>query len=85
MLLYGISMIYGATGSVDLQVVADVIARQGTDNLVLVFGLVFLVVGLSFKLGAVPFPHVAAGCLSGRSDFGDAYTSARHPSWRRLP
>ena len=55
MLLYGISMIYGATGSVDLQVVADAVARQGRDNLVLVFGLVFLVVGLSFKLGAVPF------------------------------
>jgi NADH-quinone oxidoreductase subunit N len=55
MLLYGISMIYGATGSVDLQVVADAVARQGADNLVLVFGLVFLVVGLSFKLGAVPF------------------------------
>jgi NADH-quinone oxidoreductase subunit N len=35
--------------------VADVVAGQGTDNLVLVFGLVFLVVGLSFKLGAVPF------------------------------
>lgn len=55
MLLYGISMIYGATGSVDLQVVADSVANQGVDNLVLVFGLVFLVVGLSFKLGAVPF------------------------------
>ncbi len=55
MLLYGISMIYGATGSVDLQSVADEVGKQGTDNLVLVFGLVFLVVGLSFKLGAVPF------------------------------
>ena len=55
MLLYGISMVYGATGSVDLQVIADVIAKQGTSNLVLVFGLVFLVVGLAFKLGAVPF------------------------------
>ncbi|MBE2295202.1 MAG: NADH-quinone oxidoreductase subunit NuoN [Phycisphaerales bacterium] len=55
MLLYGISMIYGATGSVDLQVVADATARQGANNLVLVFGLVFLVVGLAFKLGAVPF------------------------------
>ncbi|HRC72679.1 MAG TPA: NADH-quinone oxidoreductase subunit NuoN, partial [Candidatus Competibacter sp.] len=55
MLLYGISMIYGATGSVDLQVIADAVAKQGRDNLVLVFGLVFLVVGLAFKLGAVPF------------------------------
>jgi NADH-quinone oxidoreductase subunit N len=56
MLLYGISMIYGATGSVDLQIIADaVIVAPGTENLVLVFGLVFLVVGLAFKLGAVPF------------------------------
>ena len=55
MLLYGISMIYGATGSVDLQSVANEMGKQGVDNLVLVFGLVFLVVGLSFKLGAVPF------------------------------
>ena len=55
MLLYGISMIYGATGSGDLQLVADAAGKQGVDNLVLVFGLVFLVVGLSFKLGAVPF------------------------------
>ena len=55
MLLYGISMVYGATGSVDLQVIADAVAKQGRDNLVLVFGLVFLVVGLAFKLGAVPF------------------------------
>jgi len=55
MLLYGISMIYGATGSIDLQVVSDAVARQGMNNPVLVFGLVFLVVGLSFKLGAVPF------------------------------
>jgi NADH-quinone oxidoreductase subunit N len=55
MLLYGISMIYGVTGSIDLQVVSDAVARQGMNNPVLVFGLVFLVVGLSFKLGAVPF------------------------------
>jgi NADH-quinone oxidoreductase subunit N len=56
MLLYGISMIYGATGSVDLQVIADAaVAMPGSEDLVLVFGLVFLVVGLAFKLGAVPF------------------------------
>lgn len=55
MLLYGISMIYGATGSVDLQAIADAVSQQGAGNMVLVFGLVFLVVGLAFKLGAVPF------------------------------
>ncbi|AGA89444.1 proton-translocating NADH-quinone oxidoreductase, chain N [Thioflavicoccus mobilis 8321] len=55
MLLYGISMLYGATGSLELAEVAKVVAEQGMDNLVLVFGLAFLVVGIGFKFGAVPF------------------------------
>ncbi len=55
MLLYGMSMIYGATGSLDLAVIADAITAPGSDNLILVFGLCFLVVGLAFKFGAVPF------------------------------
>jgi NADH-quinone oxidoreductase subunit N len=53
MLLYGISMIYGATGSILFSGVAA--GLLGADKLVLVFGLVFLVIGLAFKLGAVPF------------------------------
>jgi len=55
MLLYGMSMIYGATGTMDLQGIADAIRTNGTDDIMLVFGLVFLVVGLAFKLGAAPF------------------------------
>ena len=55
MLLYGISMIYGATGSIDLATVAKAAAAQGMGNKVLVFGLAFLVVGIGFKFGAVPF------------------------------
>ena len=55
MLLYGMSMIYGATGTMDLYQVADAIRVNGTDDVMLVFGLVFLVVGLAFKFGAVPF------------------------------
>jgi NADH-quinone oxidoreductase subunit N len=55
MLLYGISMIYGATGSIVFPEVAKAVSAAGMDNLVLVFGLVFVVIGLSFKLGAVPF------------------------------
>ena len=55
MLLYGISMIYGVSGSLDLRQVAVAIAQQDHLNIVLVFGLVFLVIGLAFKLGAVPF------------------------------
>jgi NADH-quinone oxidoreductase subunit N len=55
MLLYGMSMIYGATGSMDLQQVAEAVKSIGSDDLMLTFGLVFLVVGLAFKLGVVPF------------------------------
>ncbi len=55
MLLYGMSMIYGATGSLDLATIADAVAAPGSDSLILVFGLCFLVVGLAFKFGAVPF------------------------------
>ncbi|MBK1644484.1 NADH-quinone oxidoreductase subunit N [Thiocapsa imhoffii] len=55
MLLYGVSMIYGATGSVEFGPVAQAVAEQGMDNTVLVFGIVFLVVGIGFKFGAVPF------------------------------
>ncbi|MGD8345998.1 MAG: NADH-quinone oxidoreductase subunit NuoN [Lysobacterales bacterium] len=55
MLLYGMSMIYGATGSLDLAVIADAIRTMGSDDIMLIFGLVFLVVGLAFKFGAVPF------------------------------
>jgi NADH-quinone oxidoreductase subunit N len=55
MLLYGMSMIYGATGSLDLYQISAAITERGTDDVILVFGLVFMVVGLSFKLGVVPF------------------------------
>jgi NADH-quinone oxidoreductase subunit N len=55
MLLYGASMIYGATGSIELGAIAQAVAGQGLQNKVLVFGLVFLVVGIGFKFGAVPF------------------------------
>jgi len=54
MLLYGMSMLYGTTGSLDLANIAhSVLAKQ--NNIMLIFGLVFILVGVSFKLGAVPF------------------------------
>ena len=55
MLLYGFSMIYGATGSITFPVMAEVIAAGNVDKTVLSFGVVFVVIGLAFKLGAVPF------------------------------
>ncbi|MGV3493120.1 MAG: NADH-quinone oxidoreductase subunit NuoN [Ramlibacter sp.] len=54
-LLYGLSMIYGATGSLEIGTVAKVIATGQVKHTVLVFGLVFIVAGLAFKLGAAPF------------------------------
>jgi NADH-quinone oxidoreductase subunit N len=54
-MLYGISMVYGATGSLDITRIAQVAAAGGTDKTILVFGLVFLVAGMAFKLGAAPF------------------------------
>lgn len=54
-LLYGMSMLYGATGSLDIATVLKVIASGQIKHQVLVFGLVFIVAGLAFKLGAAPF------------------------------
>ena len=54
-LLYGMSMMYGATGSLDIPRVFDRIATGHINHDVLVFGAVFMVAGLAFKLGAVPF------------------------------
>ena len=54
-LLYGISMIYGATGTLQLNEIADQILSDGANPIIVVFGLVFVVCGLAFKLGAVPF------------------------------
>jgi NADH-quinone oxidoreductase subunit N len=55
MLLYGMSMIYGATGTLDIRNVAAVMSSYDGSILVPVFGVVFIVIGLAFKLGAVPF------------------------------
>ena len=58
LLLYGMSMIYGATGSLSLTEVArqiSALSRDSTQHAFLVFGLVFVVCGVAFKLGVVPF------------------------------
>jgi NADH-quinone oxidoreductase subunit N len=54
-LLYGLSMMYGATGSLDLGEVFKAIGTGQINQQVLVFGVVFVVAGLGFKLGVVPF------------------------------
>jgi NADH-quinone oxidoreductase subunit N len=54
-LLYGLSMMYGATRSLDIPSVFNAIATGQIDKAVMVLGVVFVVSGLAFKLGAVPF------------------------------
>ncbi len=54
-LLYGLSMIYGATGSLDIGEVFKAVNSGQIRHQVLVFGVVFVVAGLAFKLGAAPF------------------------------
>ncbi|WFE68086.1 NADH-quinone oxidoreductase subunit NuoN [Thiomicrospira sp. R3] len=55
LLLYGLSMIYGATGTLTIPEVKAVIEAGKANSTVLAFGVVFIVIGLGFKLGAVPF------------------------------
>jgi NADH-quinone oxidoreductase subunit N len=55
LLLYGISMVYGATGSLDIEQVAKTVGFSQGNTPLLAFGLVFVVAGLAFKLGVVPF------------------------------
>lgn len=54
-LLYGMSMLYGITGSLDLLEIFKTVADPRVNHLVMAFGLVFIVAGLAFKLGVVPF------------------------------
>ena len=55
MLLYGISMLYGAAGGFAFADVAAAVANAGANDKILVFGLVFALIGIAFKFGAVPF------------------------------
>jgi len=55
MLLYGMSMVYGATGSLDLETIHAAVTAGDDRSLAARFGLTFIIVGLAFKLGAVPF------------------------------
>lgn len=55
MLLYGMSMIYGSTGQLNIERIVNAISAGNADMDLLRFGLVFVVVGVGFKLGAVPF------------------------------
>jgi len=68
-LLYGLSMMYGATGTLTIPKVYEVLATSPVNKGVAVFGVVFIVAGLAFKLGAAPFhqwvPDVYHGSPTG--------------------
>lgn len=53
LMLYGISIVYGLTGSIELGVVAQVL--ESHTNIVPIMGMIFITAGLIFKFGAVPF------------------------------
>ncbi len=55
LLLYGMSMIYGATGTLEITEVARAVGANKSNQLILLFGLVFAVSGIAFKLGVAPF------------------------------
>jgi NADH-quinone oxidoreductase subunit N len=55
LLLYGMSMIYGSTGSLELTRVAYALEQGQSHDMLAAFGLVFVVAGIAFKLGAAPF------------------------------
>jgi NADH-quinone oxidoreductase subunit N len=54
-LLYGFSILYGVTGTLQLDELAVGVREVGASNLGLIFGLAFIIVGIAFKFGAVPF------------------------------
>jgi NADH-quinone oxidoreductase subunit N len=54
-LLYGMSIVYGVTGNLELAAIADSVRGGLGDNIGLIFGIAFLIVGVGFKFGAVPF------------------------------
>ncbi|CAN7258510.1 NADH-quinone oxidoreductase subunit NuoN [Ensifer adhaerens] len=55
MLLYGMSLVYGFTGHTGFDEIAAALTTTGTPSLGLIFGLVFILAGLAFKISAVPF------------------------------
>src|SRR5512137_3069500 len=54
-LLYGMSMVYGVTGSLELGPIGEAVGVLGPNQIGLLFGLAFIIVGIAFKFGAVPF------------------------------
>ncbi len=73
LLLYGMSMLYGVAGTLDLSELLIKVSNLESQRLLLTFGLVFLVVGIAFKLGLAPFhmwvPDVYEGAATPTTQF----------------
>ena len=73
MLLYGMSILYGVTGTLDLSELLIKVSVSDDKRVLLVFGLVFLLVGIAFKLGVAPFhmwiPDVYEGAATPVTQF----------------
>ncbi|OOG42312.1 NADH-quinone oxidoreductase subunit N [Rhodanobacter sp. C06] len=89
MLLYGMSMVYGATGTLDLAQLHAAVPQSAMPHL-LVFGLIFMLVGIAFKLGAAPFhmwiPDVYQGASTPVTTFiaSTSKLAAFGMAWRLL-
>lgn len=79
-LLYGVALLYGAAGTTNIPAIADAIAAGGVDSKLAFAGLAFLITGLGFKIGAVPFhawtPDVYQGAPTPVTAFMAAGTKA---------
>ncbi len=75
-LLFGITLIYGQTGSFNLQIISQSLARQeGGGGVMVVAGILLILVGLSFKVSAVPFHFWAPDVYTGAPTEVTAYMS----------
>ena len=89
MLLYGMSMVYGATGTLDLAQLHAAVPQSAMPHL-LVFGLIFMLVGIALKLGAAPFhmwiPDVYQGAATPVTTFiaSTSKLAAFGMAWRLL-
>ena len=80
LLLYGMSLLYGVTGTLDIQIFAEALASKdpadNAQNLVLILGMVMVIAGMAFKLGAVPFHMWVPDIYHGASTAVTLYISA---------
>lgn len=74
-LLYGIAMIYGATGSIEFSKISEAIVAGNFDKLYITLGLGLTVIGLSFKIAAFPFHQWAPDVYSGAPTISTAFMS----------